>query len=448
MQKKVLKGGTIINEGKQFIADILIQNQRIEQIAPSISTPADAEEINVEGKWILPGCIDDQVHFREPGLTHKANIASEAKAAVAGGITSFMEMPNTVPNALTQELLEDKYQRAAASSIANYSFFMGASNDNLDEVLKTNGKNVCGVKIFMGSSTGNMLVDSEAALEGLFQRVPPMLIATHCEDEMTIRKNTELFRQKYGENVPIEAHPLIRSAEACYISSSLAVRLAKKYDTRLHILHISTAKELELFDNSIPLEQKKITAEACIHHLWFSDEDYATKGNWIKWNPAVKTAHDRSELWKAVLDNRIDVIATDHAPHTKEEKMQSYFKAPSGGPLVQHALLAMLEKVKDGVISIERVVEKMAHAPATLFKIENRGYIREGYFADLVVVDPTSSYQVTEENILAQCNWSPFEGYTFKHKIASTFVNGNLVYNGTNICSDAKGSRLTFRFEA
>lgn len=448
MQKKVLKGGTIINEGKQFIADILIQNQRIEQIAPSISTPADAEEINVEGKWILPGCIDDQVHFREPGLTHKANIASEAKAAVAGGITSFMEMPNTVPNALTQELLEDKYQRAAASSIANYSFFMGASNDNLDEVLKTNGKNVCGVKIFMGSSTGNMLVDSETALEGLFQRVPPMLIATHCEDEMTIRKNTELFRQKYGENVPIEAHPLIRSAEACYISSSLAVRLAKKYDTRLHILHISTAKELELFDNSIPLEQKKITAEACIHHLWFSDEDYATKGNWIKWNPAVKTAHDRSELWKAVLDNRIDVIATDHAPHTKEEKMQSYFKAPSGGPLVQHALLAMLEKVKDGVISIERVVEKMAHAPATLFKIENRGYIREGYFADLVVVDPTSSYQVTEENILAQCNWSPFEGYTFKHKIASTFVNGNLVYNGTNICSDAKGSRLTFRFEA
>lgn len=448
MQKKVLKGGTIINEGKQFIADILIQNQRIEQIAPSISTPADAEEINVEGKWILPGCIDDQVHFREPGLTHKANIASEAKAAVAGGITSFMEMPNTVPNALTQELLEDKYQRAAASSIANYSFFMGASNDNLDEVLKTNGKNVCGVKIFMGSSTGNMLVDSEAALEGLFQRVPPMLIATHCEDEMTIRKNTELFRQKYGENVPIEAHPLIRSAEACYTSSSLAVRLAKKYDTRLHILHISTAKELELFDNSIPLEQKKITAEACIHHLWFSDEDYATKGNWIKWNPAVKTTHDRSELWKAVLDNRIDVIATDHAPHTKEEKMQSYFKAPSGGPLVQHALLAMLEKVKDGVISIERVVEKMAHAPATLFKIENRGYIREGYFADLVVVDPTSSYQVTEENILAQCNWSPFEGYTFKHKIASTFVNGNLVYNGTNICSDAKGSRLTFRFEA
>lgn len=448
MQKKVLKGGTIINEGKQFIADILIQNQRIEQIAPSISTPADAEEINVEGKWILPGCIDDQVHFREPGLTHKANIASEAKAAVAGGITSFMEMPNTVPNALTQELLEDKYQRAAASSIANYSFFMGASNDNLDEVLKTNGKNVCGVKIFMGSSTGNMLVDSEAALEGLFQRVPPMLIATHCEDEMTIRKNTELFRQKYGENVPIEAHSLIRSAEACYISSSLAVRLAKKYDTRLHILHISTAKELELFDNSIPLEQKKITAEACIHHLWFSDEDYATKGNWIKWNPAVKTAHDRSELWKAVLDNRIDVIATDHAPHTKEEKMQSYFKAPSGGPLVQHALLAMLEKVKVGVISIERVVEKMAHAPATLFKIENRGYIREGYFADLVVVDPTSSYQVTEENILAQCNWSPFEGYTFKHKIASTFVNGNLVYNGTNICSDAKGSRLTFRFEA
>lgn len=448
MQKKVLKGGTIINEGKQFIADILIQNQRIEQISPSISTPADAEEINVEGKWILPGCIDDQVHFREPGLTHKANIASEAKAAVAGGITSFMEMPNTVPNALTQELLEDKYQRAAASSIANYSFFMGASNDNLDEVLKTNGKNVCGVKIFMGSSTGNMLVDSEAALEGLFQRVPPMLIATHCEDEMTIRKNTELFRQKYGENVPIETHPLIRSAEACYISSSLAVRLAKKYDTRLHILHISTAKELELFDNSIPLEQKKITAEACIHHLWFSDEDYATKGNWIKWNPAVKTAHDRSELWKAVLDNHIDVIATDHAPHTKEEKMQSYFKAPSGGPLVQHALLAMLEKVKNGVISIERVVEKMAHAPATLFKIENRGYIREGYFADLVVVDPTSSYQVTEENILAQCNWSPFEGYTFKHKIASTFVNGNLVYNGTNICSDAKGSRLTFRFEA
>ena len=378
----LLKGGTIVNEGKQFVSDILIKNGRIERIDPNISVNYAIEEINVEGKLILPGCIDDQVHFREPGLTHKADIRHEAKAAVAGGITSFMEMPNTLPNTLTQQLLEDKYNLASQSSVANYSFFMGASNDNIEEVLKTNDREVCGVKIFMGSSTGNMLVDNEETLNSLFSRVPPVLIATHCEDEATIQRNIQKAREQYGENVPVEMHPIIRDAEACYTSSSLAVSLAKKHGTRLHILHISTEKEIALFDNSLLLEDKLITAEACVHHLWFSDEDYAEKGNNIKWNPAVKSASDRDAIWKALLDNKIDVVATDHAPHTIEEKSQSYFKAPSGGPLVQHALLAMLQKSIEGKISIERIVEKMAHSPAILFKIEDRGYIREGYYAD------------------------------------------------------------------
>lgn len=443
MSTILLKSGIIINEGSRTVADILIRNGKIEKIAPSIETAENSEEIDLTGKWVLPGCIDDQVHFREPGLTHKANLFTESRAAVAGGITSFMEMPNTVPNTLTQELLEDKYRLASKSSLANYSFFMGASNENLEEVLKTNERNVCGVKVFMGSSTGNMLVDNETTLSHLFSRVP-MLIATHCEDEATIRANIEKARAKYGEEVPIGQHPVIRSEEACYLSSSMAVRLAEKHGTRLHILHISTAKELELFDNTLDLAKKKITAEACVHHLWFSDEDYAAKGTFIKWNPAVKKASDRSAIMQAVLDNRIDVIATDHAPHTIEEKQQSYFDAPSGGPLVQHALLAMLEKAKQEVISVERVVEKMAHAPAILFQVEGRGFIREGYQADLVVVDPNDHYTVSKENILYKCGWSPFEGVSFSHRIDRTFVNGNCVYYQGEIIEGTAGQRLIF----
>ena len=439
----LLKAATIVNEGQQYVADILIKNGIIDKISSQINPIENSTVYNLEGKFVLPGCIDDQVHFREPGLIHKADIASESKSAVAGGITSFMEMPNTIPNALTQEILEDKYEIAARSSIANYSFFMGASNDNLEEVLKTNGKNVCGVKIFMGSSTGNMLVDREKSLEDLFEKVPPLIIATHCEDEGTIRANIEKYKAIYGENIPVELHPLIRSEEACFLSSSMAVRLAKKYNTRLHILHISTEKELSLFDNTLPLEKKLITAEACVHHLWFSDEDYKTKGNYIKWNPAVKKASDRAAIFQAVLDNRIDVIATDHAPHTIEEKEQSYFKAPSGGPLVQSALQAMLQKMDEGLISIEKIVEKMAHNPAILFKIEKRGYIKEGYFADLVVMDK-KPYTVTKNNILYKCGWSPFEGITFNYAIDKTFVNGNLVYSDSKVLEGTFGSRMTF----
>ncbi len=441
----LLRSATIVNEGKQVVADLLIQDGRITKISPSISTDFNCTEINLEGKYLLPGCIDDQVHFREPGLVHKATIATESRAAVAGGITSFMEMPNTVPNALTQELLEDKYQIASNSSIANYSFFMGASNDNIEEVLKTDGKSVCGVKIFMGSSTGNMLVDSEKTLEDLFARVPPMLIATHCEDEATIRANIEKYKAIYGENVPIEMHPIIRNEEACYLSSSLAVRLAKKFNTRLHVLHISTEKELSLFSNEIPLEQKMITAEACVHHLWFSEEDYAEKGNFIKWNPAVKKASDREAIFQAVLDNRIDVIATDHAPHTLEEKAQSYFKAPAGGPLVQHGLLAMLEKMEAGMISIEKIVEKMAHHPAILFNVIDRGFIREGYFADLVIIDKKQQ-KVEKSKLLYKCGWSPFEGVTFNYSVDKTFVNGNLVYDQGKIIEGVSGQRLKFNF--
>lgn len=444
MSSILLKNGTIVNEGRQFVSDLLIKNGKIEKIASSINVDFAVNEIDLKGKLILPGCIDDQVHFREPGLTHKADIRSESRAAVAGGITSFMEMPNTVPNTLTQALLEDKYQTASQNSLANYSFFMGASNDNIEEVLKTNKRDVCGIKIFMGSSTGNMLVDNETTLTGLFSRVQPMLIATHCEDEATIQHNIQIYRKKYGDDVPVECHPLIRSAEACYISSSMAVGLAKKYGTRLHILHISTEKELSLFENNLPLEQKLITAEACVHHLWFSDQDYKEKGNLIKWNPAVKSVTDRDAIWKALLDNRIDVVATDHAPHTIEEKSQSYFKAPSGGPLVQHALLAMLEKSKEGKISIERVVEKMAHAPATLFKIEDRGYIREGYHADLVIINPSKGITVSKDNVLSKCGWSPFEGINFSYSIDSTYVNGNKVYSDGIILENGIGKRLLF----
>lgn len=443
MNAILFKNATVFNEGKSVVTDVLIQNEIIQKIDQNITPEVDFKVIDLEGKWLLPGCIDDQVHFREPGLTHKGNIFSESRAAVAGGITSFMEMPNTVPNALTQELLQDKYDIAAKNSPANYSFFMGASNDNIEEVLKTDPKNVCGVKIFMGSSTGNMLVDEQETLEKLFSQVP-MLIATHCEDEATIRANTAKFKQQYGEDITMDMHPLIRSSEACYISSSLAVSLAKKYNTRLHILHISSAIEVDLFDNSLPLSEKRITSEACVHHLWFSDEDYAKKGTFIKWNPAVKTKEDRAGIWAGLLSDKIDIVATDHAPHTIEEKNNSYFNAPSGGPLVQHALLAMLEKAKEGVLSVEKVVEKMAHAPAICFQMEKRGFIKEGYFADIVVVDPNKSVTVDKSNLLYSCGWSPFEGTTFSHTIDSTYVNGNLVYDGQEVKNGIFGKRLTF----
>ncbi|MBK6267357.1 dihydroorotase [Marivirga sp. S37H4] len=443
MKKLLIINAKIVNDGQIESKDVLVKNGRFEKIANQIGSDEADEVIDAKGKYLFPGLIDDQVHFREPGLTHKANIFTESRAAVAGGVTSFMEMPNTVPNALTQELLEDKYQIAAKNSLANYSFFMGASNDNIEEVLKTNPKNVCGVKVFMGSSTGNMLVDNEQTLNNIFSKVP-MLIATHCEDEATIRANTEKYQSQYGEEVPIEMHPKIRSEEACYLSSSLAVQLAKQHGSRLHVLHISTAKELSLFDNSIPLEQKKITAEACIHHLWFSEEDYHEKGTFIKWNPAVKTAHDREEIMKAVLDGRIDVIATDHAPHTFAEKQNSYFKAPSGGPLVQHSLLALLDFYHQGKISLEQIAQKAAHNPAILFHVKERGFIRESYHADFVLVDLERNYTVSKENILSKCGWSPFEGHSFQSTIDSTYVNGRLVYNKEGILEGESGERLWF----
>lgn len=442
MSTVLLKGGTIVNDGKKFEGDLLIKNGRIEKIAASIDGAEANEIIDVTGKYVLPGCIDDQVHFREPGLTHKGDLYSESRAAVAGGITSYMEQPNTKPAATTIEELEKKYARAAEVSVANYSFNMGATNDNLEELKKVSKRNVSGIKIFMGSSTGNMLVDELQTLEGIFQLDHQLI--THCEDEATIRRNLEKAKETYGEDIPMKMHPLIRSEEACYLSSSFAADLAKKYGSRLHIFHLSTAKETELFRNDIPLEQKKITAEVCIHHLWFDDSQYDTKGSLIKWNPAVKTAADREGLWKALLDDRIDVVATDHAPHTLEEKNNKYLTAPSGGPLVQHALIAMLERADQGVISIERVVEKMAHAPAVLFRIEDRGYLREGYFADIVVVDPNKKHEVTKESILYKCGWSPFEGETFSNSVERTFVNGVCVYHNGKISSDQNGSRLLF----
>jgi dihydroorotase len=441
--KTLIKNAFIVNEGKIIKGDVLIENELIQKITtPGQITTAD-KIIDAAGQYLFPGCIDDQVHFREPGLTHKAEIYTEAKSAVAGGITSYMEMPNTVPNTFTKTLLEEKFTRASQVSLANYSFYMGASNDNIEEVLNTDAQNVCGVKVFMGSSTGNMLVDNKETLEALFSKCK-MLIATHCEDEATIKHNSEVYKNKYGEAVPIECHPLIRSEEACYKSSSMAVALAKKHNTRLHILHISTAKELELFDNTKPLEEKRITAEACIHHMWFSDVDYKTKGNLIKWNPAIKKSSDRDAILKGVLDNKIDVIATDHAPHTKEEKAQSYLKAPSGGPLVQHALNAMLELYHQKKITLEKIAEKMAHAVADCFQVEKRGYIRENYFADLVLVDLNKDYVVTNENILSKCGWSPFEGQTFHSVITHTFVSGHLVYANGTFDETKKGKRLSF----
>ena len=441
-KKYLIKNAQIVNEGKIINGDVLVADGLIAKIGSELSDPS-AEEINAEGLHLIPGLIDDQVHFREPGLTHKAEIYTEAKAAVAGGVTSFMEMPNVVPQTVTQELLADKYQIGANKSLANYSFFMGATNDNLDEVLKTNPKDVCGIKVFMGSSTGNMLVDNRDTLEKLYANAP-ILLATHCEDEATIRKNMEIYTAKYGDNIPFEMHPVIRNEEACYLSSSMAVELAKKHNTRLHILHISTAKETNLFGNDLPLEQKRITSEACIHHLWFSDADYKEKQQWIKWNPAVKTADDREGIWKALLDDRIDVIATDHAPHTIAEKENPYTSAPSGGPLVQHSLTALLDFYHEGKISLERIVEKACHAVAKCFEVEKRGYIREGYFADLVLVDLNKPWTVTRENVLSKCGWSPFEGHEFKSSVEKVWVSGHLAYNDGQFDESKKGERLTF----
>lgn len=439
----IIHNATIINEGRKFVSDIFLRDGIIERIDPSISVKHKTDEIAGDGLHLMPGAIDDQVHFREPGLTHKATIATESAAALAGGITSFMEMPNTVPNTLTQKLLEEKYQLAEKQSWANYSFFMGAGNNNMEELLKTNPENVCGVKVFMGSSTGNMLVDNPVTLEQIFSKIP-LLIATHCEDEQTIRHNLEKYKAEFGAHLQAKHHPLIRSEEACYLSSSHAVNLAKKHNTRLHILHISTAKETELFDNSKPLAEKRITAEACIHHLWFTDEDYSAKGNFIKWNPAIKTKNDRDTILNAVLNNKIDVIATDHAPHTLEEKQKPYIEAPSGGPLVQHALPAMLELYHQGKISLEQIAEKMCHAPAVCFRIKNRGYIREGYAADVVLFNLHSPWKVEKNNLLYKCGWSPFEGTTFSSQILHTFINGIHVYNNGKLQHQGKGQRLNF----
>ena len=442
MSSILIKSATIVNENKQYVSDLLVKDGLIERIDSNIDVQAD-QTINAEGLHLFPGCIDDQVHFREPGLTHKADIRTESRAAVAGGITSFMEMPNTVPNTLTQELLQQKYEIASLNSLANYSFFMGASNDNIEEVLKTDTKNVCGVKVFMGSSTGNMLVDNPTTLENIFFK-SPMLVAVHCEDEATIKANLAHYRELLGDDIPVRLHPKIRSEEACYLSSSMAVELAKKHNTRLHILHISTEKETHLFSNDIALKNKRITAEACVHHLWFTDKDYDTKGNFIKWNPAVKTEADRDGILKAVLDGRIDVIATDHAPHTLEEKSQPYLQAPSGGPLVQHALPAILELYHHGKITLEQVAEKMAHNVAICFQIDKRGYVREGYWADLVLVDLNNPWNVNKSNILYKCGWSPFEESTFRSKIMHTLVSGNLAYSNGSIIEGKFGSRLNF----
>ncbi|HPE77248.1 MAG TPA: dihydroorotase [Draconibacterium sp.] len=444
--KTLIKDATIVNEGLKFKGSVLIKGEKIEKIFPHVF-PSDfdlknVDVINAKDLYLLPGVIDDQVHFREPGLTHKGDLTTESRAAVAGGVTTYMEMPNTNPQAVTQELLQNKYDRAAEVSAANYSFYMGATNDNLNEVLKTDPTKVCGIKIFMGSSTGNMLVDDETTLSEIFKHAPT-LVATHCEDEKTILKNTEIARARYGENVPISRHAHIRSDEACYLSSSKAVELASKYNTRLHVLHLTSAKEMSLF-NTGKVTDKKITAEVCVHHLWFDERDYIKYGTKIKWNPSIKCASDKEALWEALLNDKIDVIATDHAPHTIQEKNNSYFKAPSGGPLVQHSLVAMLEMSRKGYISIEKVIQKMCHAPADLFRIENRGYIREGYFADLVLVDPNQSWIVSPQNILYKCGWSPFEGTEFSNKVVATYINGKTAFKNDKIDESVKGKRIAF----
>lgn len=442
--KTLIKNARIINEGRIFRGHIVIHGEFIEKVIegelPEISETLHT--IDAQDSYLLPGVIDDQVHFREPGLTQKGDISSESIAAVAGGITSYMEMPNTVPQSVTHPLLEEKYSRASEVSAANYSFYLGATNNNLDEILRTDPSRICGIKVFMGSSTGNMLVDNNETLTQIF-REAPSLIATHCEDEATIQKAVERARVRYGENVPFSRHAYIRSDEACYVSSARAVELAAKYNTRLHVLHISTAKEMDLFSTG-DVSSKKITSEVCVHHLWFTEKDYITHGSLIKWNPSIKCESDREALRDAVLTGKIDVVATDHAPHTLEEKHNTYFKAPSGGPLVQHALPAMLELVRQGLFSPEMVVEKMCHAPARLFRIDRRGFIREGYYADLALVDPQSDWTVTRENILYKCGWSPFEGATFSHQVTHTFVNGHLVWEDGVLHPEIRGMRLRF----
>ncbi|QCW98592.1 dihydroorotase [Aggregatimonas sangjinii] len=442
MGRKLIKNAKLVNEGRIYESDLLIADDTILKIAPDISD-ASAVVYDVAGSYVLPGIIDDQVHFREPGLTHKGTIATESRAALAGGITTFMEQPNTNPQTTTRAKLEEKFAMAAESAFANYSFLFGGTNDNLEELKKLD-KNACsGVKLFLGSSTGNMLVDDEVVIEQIFRNTE-MVISAHCEDETTIKQNLARYKEEYGDAIPIKYHPLIRSAEACYLSSSKAIALAKKTGARLHVFHLSTAKETNLFRNDIPLHEKKITAEVCIHHLWFSDTDYDEKGTLIKWNPAVKTANDREKLWEALLDDRLDIIATDHAPHLLEEKDNVYTKAPSGGPLVQHALPAMLEKYHQGMISLEQLGQKMCHNPAILFQIEKRGYLREGYFADLVVVDLNSPWDVSKDNIAYHCGWSPFEGTTFSSSITHTFINGHLGYENGNFSGQRKAKRLTF----
>lgn len=444
MPTTLITNATIINEGSQRKGSILINNGIIEKIfTPKDDLPQADNNIDATEKLLLPGVIDDQVHFREPGLTHKGDIHSESRAAVAGGMTSFMEMPNTKPQTITQDALEAKYALASEKSFANYSFYFGATNDNISELVKVDPKKVCGIKVFMGSSTGNMLVDKDEALSRIFSEAPT-IVTTHCEDEATIKSNTEFYKNKYGESITFRYHPLIRSAEACYISSAKAVELAAKYGTQLHILHLSTAKEMTLLDDKTPLKDKKITGEVCVHHLWFTDKDYDEYGSRIKWNPAIKSQTDRNALRDAINSGKLDVVATDHAPHTIEEKNNTYFKAPSGGPLVQHSLVAMLEMAKQGVFTYEKVVEKMCHAPAILYRVHKRGFIREGYHADLTIVDPASGWQVSKENILYKCGWSPFEGTSFSHRVTQTFVNGNLVYDNGYINEDIRGERLMF----
>jgi dihydroorotase len=444
MRTVLIKNAQIVNEGTITSGDVLIEADRIAEIAPSISVKnADTKVIDADGFYLIPGMIDDQVHFREPGLTHKATIKTESRAAVAGGITSFIEMPNTVPQATTIDLLEEKFAIAAKDAHANYSFMFGGTNDNLSEILKVDKTKVAGLKLFLGSSTGNMLVDNPKVLEEIFSKTD-LLISTHCEDEATIKKNLEQAIAIYGDDIPMEKHPEIRSEQACYISSSQAIALAKKTGARLHVFHLSTAKETKLFDKKKALKDKKITAEVCVHHLWFTSEDYASKGTKIKWNPAVKTKKDREGLWKALNEGRIDVIATDHAPHTLEEKNNVYTKAPSGGPLVQHALEALFEMHRKGYITVEKLVEKVAHNPAILFEIKDRGYIREGYKADLVLINPNAPWTVTKENIAYKCGWSPFEGTTFRARVTHTFVNGHLAYENGKIAKTTNGERLTF----
>jgi len=448
----LIKNALIINEGSQIKGHLEIDDQYISGILndEEILNKNYDKIIEAEDKILIPGIIDDQVHFREPGLTHKGDIYSESRAAVAGGVTSFMEMPNTNPQTITQVLLEEKYKIAEQKSLANYSFYLGATNDNINEIINTNPKNVCGIKIFMGASTGNMLVDNIESLNNIFKN-SPLLIATHCEDEQIIKRNTAIYKQKYGNNIPVEYHPFIRNEEACYKSSSLAVELAEKYNSRLHILHVSTAKELNLFNNKIPLNKKRITSEICVHHLWFSDENYKKLGPKIKWNPAIKAINNKENLFKGLLNNKLDIIATDHAPHTYEEKQinippsdYNYFKSPSGGPLVQHSLNVMLEFYKKGMISLEKIVEKMCHAPAKLFQIEKRGFIKKGFYADLAIVDLNTKYTVSKNNILYKCKWSPFEGENFNSKVTHTFVNGELVFENDNIISERQGMRLSF----